>query len=117
MGILQTIRHAHRTARLDIVAHWSPDWVRRFQQRRLTKLVRYAARRSPYFAEKFRDVNLHRPELASIPTSHKAELMEHFDQTRTDPRIEKGDVENFLKVRRTWDVMVSHRYAVSHFRQ
>ncbi|MEG1359700.1 MAG: AMP-binding protein [Clostridia bacterium] len=66
------------------------------QQRRLMELVAYAKSNSPYFSKRYQGIEEGMP-LSALPTTNKAELMEHFDEWMTDRSITKEKVERFME--------------------
>jgi phenylacetate-CoA ligase len=73
---------------------WSADRLRQHRTARLRDLVRIAKQRSAWHRARLRDVD---PEtvdedvLRELPVMAKAELMEHFDDVVTDPRVTLDD--------------------------
>jgi phenylacetate-CoA ligase len=114
MSILQRIQTAALTDYLYHASRWSPEKIKYIQQKRLRKLVRYAGKHSPYFRGKYRGINPERFSLADLPTTHKDELMDHFDQVVTDPQIHKHDLETFTTDPQNLGHWFLDRYAVSH---
>jgi phenylacetate-coenzyme A ligase PaaK-like adenylate-forming protein len=72
---------------------WPRERLERFRRRRLEELVRYAAARSPFWRER---VPTGRFALADLPVTGKTELMEHFDELVTDPRLKLDDLLEHL---------------------
>ncbi|HEX8199353.1 MAG TPA: phenylacetate--CoA ligase family protein [Isosphaeraceae bacterium] len=66
------------------------------QRRRLRDLVARAKADSPFYAERFRDVDPDRFELAQLPTLTKAEMMANFDRFLTDRRLKRAEIEAFV---------------------
>ena len=85
MSLLQTIRFSIRTAGLDQISRWRPSRVERRQARRLRRLVRWAAARSPFYRQKYHGIDLRHFELGDLPPTNKRELMAHFDDVATKP--------------------------------
>jgi phenylacetate-CoA ligase len=96
MSILATLRRSVWTMRQFTPSRWSPGRVRAAQDRRLRRLLRFAADRSPFYRDKFRGLDLDRCPLADLPTTTKAELMADFDRVVTDPAVRRADVEAFV---------------------
>ena len=63
---------------------WPRERVRRFQQERLEELTRYAATRSPFWAER---VPRGRVRLGDLPITTKSDLIDGFDERVTDRRL------------------------------
>lgn len=53
----------------------SPQRLQAVQDRRLRRLLRYAAERSPFYRRKLRGIDLGRCSLADLPITTKSELM------------------------------------------
>jgi phenylacetate-coenzyme A ligase PaaK-like adenylate-forming protein len=66
------------------------------QERRLRRLIRHAAEHSPFYADKYRGLDLDRCGLTDLPTVTKAELMADFDRAVTDPTVRRADLEAFV---------------------
>src|SRR5690606_14848904 len=67
------------------------------QAERLRALVRFAAERSPFYREHYRDVDLTGPfARADLPPVDKALLMERFDDWTTDRRLRRSELEAVL---------------------
>jgi len=114
MSLWSTIRFAVQAAELGKVPRWRPERVERVAQRRLRRLVRRAAARAPYFARKYRGIDLNRFQLTDLPPTRKEDLREHFDDTVTDPAVRQEDVERFLADGFNRGRWFLDRYAVSH---
>ncbi len=92
----------------DLLAHydeliartsWDRARIRDHQRARLRALLRHAATHSRFHAERLRgvDVDAIEPDdLTALPVMTKAELMAHFDDVVTDPRITLADAEAAL---------------------
>lgn len=114
MSLLQTLGYAIRTSRLGEVPRWHPKRVALVTERRLRRLVRHTVRHSPYFARKYRGLDLDQLELSDIPTSTKDELRLNFNEAVTDRRVCREDVEAFIADRANLGRWYQGRYAVSH---
>lgn len=68
-------------------------------QHRLRALVRFARERSPYYRRRYRRVPREGFALRDLPVVRKHDLMEHFDEWVTDPRIRRAEVERFIATR------------------
>ncbi|GFG52951.1 hypothetical protein CQY20_30155 [Mycolicibacterium agri] len=53
--------------------------ITRRQQQRLRELVSYVRDRSPYFADRYRDVPDPVTDVGQLPATTKTEMMRHFD--------------------------------------
>lgn len=63
------------------------DYLAHMQERRLSTLLRHARVRSPYFRALLRDLPDEIDDLSMVPPTAKSELMSHFDDWVTDPRL------------------------------
>ena len=78
---------------------WSRAELERHQRKRLRGLLARAAQRSSFYAQRLRGVDAEGFELADLarlPTTSKAELMERLDEVFTDPRLSRANVEEAL---------------------
>lgn len=66
------------------------------REKRLRALLKHAVERSPYYRERFAGLDISRCALSELPTLSKAEMMEHFDELVTDPRLKKADLSAFV---------------------
>jgi phenylacetate-CoA ligase len=92
----------------------SPRHLRARQELRLRRLLRLAARRSPFYREKFRGIDTGRCALADLPVTTKGELMAHFDHVVTDPRVRRADLERFIDDPANVGQLFLGRYPVCH---
>lgn len=86
-------------ARTDLAtsARLSPEELASRQRRMLADLVSHARQASPFFRELYRGVDHDDLDLSALPTVTKAELVEHFDDWVTDPRLKLAEVERHLQ--------------------
>src|SRR5688572_20002370 len=78
---------------------WDRERIRNHQRDRLRALLRHAATRSRFHGARLRGVDVDSIEpddLSALPVMTKAQLMEHFDDVVTDPRITLADAEAAL---------------------
>ena len=90
MSFVQSLRFALLVTRLVRVPRWRPARVERLQRKRLERLVRFAAKRSPLYREKYRGIDLRHFTLSQLPTTHKLEVASHFEESLTDRRIRRA---------------------------
>jgi phenylacetate-coenzyme A ligase PaaK-like adenylate-forming protein len=112
--MLSILRFALRASRLRRRGRGSPETVARLQQRRLRKLVHFAAKHSPFYREKYRGLDLDRVPLSELPTVRKDELMADFDRVVTDPHVRREDVERFIEDTGNLGREFLGRYTISH---
>src|SRR3954451_10165191 len=75
----------------------SPAKIRAIQERRLRRMLRRAVEKSPFYRRKFRGIDVATCRLSDLPTTDKNELMDHFDEVVTDPRIRLADLERYMR--------------------
>src|SRR3954466_1551922 len=92
----QTIRFVMNALRQKAILRKRPEQIQAIQQARLRSLVASAKSRSPFYAERLKNVDPARFELAQLPILTKAEMMAHFDDFVTDRRLRRADLEEFL---------------------
>src|SRR5947209_11697720 len=78
------------------VSRLPPRRVAAIQRRRLRRLLKLAVRRSPFYARKFRGIDVGRCDLRDLPTTDKDEVMAHFDEVVTDRRLRLAEIERFM---------------------
>jgi len=82
-------------ARLD----WPAQRIRAAREARLRALVQVAVEHSPWHRRRLAHLDPQRlteRDLATVPPMTKADLMEHFDEIVTDPRLTRALVEEHL---------------------
>jgi len=114
MTLWKTLQFSHRVDRLTRVAQWSERSLARLQERRLRRLVQFAAARSPFYRRKYHGLNLARVALEDLPTVTKDELRDHLDEVFTDPRVRRTELERFVSDSGNLGRWHLGRYAVSH---
>ena len=78
---------------------WDAATLRAERDQRLRRLVAHAKERSPWHARRLRHVDeqaLRADDLAALPPMSKGDLMDHFDEIVTDPRLNRSVVEAHL---------------------
>src|SRR5438094_4882517 len=91
-----TLRLLSKTIQQRLILRKRPDQILAIQQVRLRSVVALAKAGSPFYAERLRDVNPARSELAELPTVTKSEMMENFDRFVTDRRLNRAGLEEFV---------------------
>lgn len=105
MGRHETLRGRHLAdmtaltpslvARLD----WSSERLAEHRAAQLRELLRVAVDRSPWHRRRLAGVDVNRiteAEIGDLPVMTKDDLMTHFDEIVTDPRLRLADVEAHL---------------------
>jgi phenylacetate-coenzyme A ligase PaaK-like adenylate-forming protein len=78
---------------------WPAERLRAGRERRLRALVAHARARSPWHGRRLAGLDperLRETELRDLPVMTKNDLMEHFDEVVTDPRLTRDVVEAHL---------------------
>jgi phenylacetate-coenzyme A ligase PaaK-like adenylate-forming protein len=114
MSILRTAKFWGIVSMLRNVPHQNPARLERLRRRRLGRLVRFAVRRSSFFRDKYRGIDLNHFALTDLPPTTKEELMAHFEDAVTDPRIRRNEIEGFLEDPDNLGRWYLGRYALSH---
>lgn len=102
-----------RTAHLDVVQaclkdhvtrlDWARHQIEDYQNHRLRSLLAYARERSPFHAQRLRDLDLSRvsvTELASLPVMSKQDAQEQWDAIVTAPDLDRNRAEHILAEQR-----------------
>jgi phenylacetate-coenzyme A ligase PaaK-like adenylate-forming protein len=97
-----------RTAKLPFRA------IERIERRRLASLVGFARVNSPHYADKYAGVRDSDFELADLPITSKAELMDNFDRVLTVDDVRRDDLEAFFADDSNLGQLYLDKYAVSH---
>jgi phenylacetate-coenzyme A ligase PaaK-like adenylate-forming protein len=82
------------------------------QRERLRAIIAFARARSPYYCALYRDLPAEIDDLCGLPVVTKPELMAHFDEWVTDPRITRAGVEAFAANARLVGKRYLGRYVV-----
>jgi phenylacetate-CoA ligase len=86
----------------------------RLQQERFRKLIKHAARVSPYYERKFAGINLETCALTDLPILTKREMMENFEDVITDRTIRREDVQRFVEDPSNLGKLFKGKYAIAH---
>ena len=100
--------------RCESVPAKSLDEILEIQQERLQELVRHARAHSDFFREKFGHIDESSFQLADLPTSTKAELMENFDRAVTVDDVRREEVEKFFEDEENLGKYFRDKYVLSH---
>src|SRR4051812_11064950 len=92
----RTLCFVARALRERAAANQPSARIQALQAERLRRMVAWAIRRSPFYAEHFRGVSPDRLSLSQLPTVTKAQLMSNLDQVLTDRTLRRADLEGFL---------------------
>src|SRR5262249_5243158 len=112
--MFDTLRFVLHLRRLRRAQRRSPEQIHALQQARWRHLLQTASERSPFYRQRLRGIDLRRCQPADIPPLTKADMMAHFDELVTDPRIRKADLERFIADGANEGTYYLGRYAVCH---
>lgn len=84
------------------------------QEKRLRALLAHAVERSPFYRRRFAGLDVAHCALSDLPTLTKTEMMAHFDELVTDPRLKKADLAAFTDDPSNLGRYYLGRYGVSH---
>src|SRR5262249_47803285 len=91
-----------------------PRRVRALQERRLRRLLRHAAARSPFYRDRCGGLARARCTLADLPVTTKGALTAHFDEVVPAPQVRRADLEQFLDAPANVNRLFLGRYPVCH---
>src|SRR5437763_707990 len=114
MALGETARFVYLVWKYNRVLKWSPErWARR-KDRAFRRLLHHAAAHSPYYRRRLAGLDLDRCTVGDLPVLTKPELMEHFDEIVTDPRLKREEVAAFVHDESNLGKYYLGRYVVSH---
>lgn len=95
------------------------EQIRRLQEKKLRKLLRYAYDRSAYYRNTFEAAGITGDELrtrplSSFPVMDKTMLMEHFDEIVTDPEIKQRKIRQFDENSSRDEKLFREKYHIVH---
>jgi phenylacetate-CoA ligase len=114
VGIWQSLKFGVRAIYLERTAEQPIEEIQRVQRQRLEELVQHARANSDFYREKLHGIDESTFELADLPTTNKAELMENFDRVVTVPDIRREQVEQFFADEENLGKLYLDKYALSH---
>lgn len=114
MSARDFVAFAAAASRVAPVARRSERRVRRLQSRRLIRLVRHAAARSPYYRRKFSGIDLGAFALGDLPITTKPELNAELEDVFTVPGLSRRDLEDFVADPANLGQWFRGKWAVSH---
>lgn len=98
----------------------APPWqqsaasIARVRERRLRTLLTTAKAQSPYYAERYAEIDVTRCRLDELPTTNKAEMMADLGGVFTDRRIRRAELERFVEEPGHLGQLYLGQYGVSH---
>ncbi|WP_072390095.1 phenylacetate--CoA ligase family protein [Hyphomicrobium sp. CS1GBMeth3] len=84
------------------------------QEKRLRALLAHAVAHSPYYRRRLSGIDITRCAIENLPILTKAEMMEHYDELVTDPRLKKAELSAFVDDLSNLGKLYLGRYGVSH---
>lgn len=94
--VFNFLAEANATAGVMSLAHATPAVVQHWQAQRLAQLLADARRGSAFYREHLRHLPEDACSLHRVAPVSRAELMAHFDDWVTDPRLELQSLQDFL---------------------
>jgi phenylacetate-coenzyme A ligase PaaK-like adenylate-forming protein len=94
--MLASVRFASTVLRLAQIGRRTAEYLQGLQQSRWRSLLHFANQRSPFYRERFEGLDLRRCRVGDVPPLTRAEMMDHFDDLVTDPRVRLDPVRQFL---------------------
>ena len=85
--------------------------LKKLQQKRLEKIVKYARKNSPYFTELYKEVG-NSFKLEDLPVTNKVDMMNNFDKWLTDRNINMQRIEEYTKDIDNVGRMLDNKYLV-----
>ena len=105
MGLIGTMIQTH------IGGKMSKNEIKKIQNKRLKKLVKYARRNSSYFKNLYSNINSDF-SLEELPTTNKIEMMKNFDSWITDKNISIKKINEFTKDIENVGRMIDNKYLI-----
>jgi phenylacetate-coenzyme A ligase PaaK-like adenylate-forming protein len=90
------------------------DRILEVREDRFRRLLRHASQNSPFYKERFRNIDVETCELADLPTLSKPEMMANLDDVFTDRTLRRSDIEAFISDHRNLGVYFKDKYALCH---
>jgi len=89
----------------------SQDEIKKVQDKKLKKIVKYARNNSPYYKELYSNIP-NNFKLEELPTTNKIEMMKHFDNFITDSSINMKRIEEFTSNIDNVGRMIDNKYLI-----
>ena len=103
-----------RALSLKMTARKPAAEIERIQKRRLTRLLRHARARSPFYREKLARIDENNFRLSDLPTSNKCEMMQDLDAVFTSDDLHRAEIEKFFDDDSNLGKFYCDKYVVSH---
>ena len=94
MGLINTIVHWYKILK---ILRSDKDHIANTQQRRLRRMIHYAAGNSEFYQDLYQGIDLQNCSLQDLPTVTKAAMMDNFDRFVTDKRLKLHEIQSWLK--------------------
>lgn len=80
-------------------ARWTREKLEVYRRRRLLDLLAHTVAHSPFYRKLYERIRIDETlDLRALPMISKRDLLDHFDEVVTDPRLKRADVERYLEV-------------------
>lgn len=111
MGLPRIFRNVYELRRM---RRLSLESILRIQQGRFLRLLKYAKKYSPFYANLYRDINIDSHlQIENLPLIDKRTLMDNFDSIITVKNITKQKVLDFIKNEKTLKKL-NTKFTVTH---
>ena len=112
--MLDTLRFIYHIRRFDNFVDFKRQEVLNVQKYLFRKIVRHAARYSPYYRKRFKGIDLATCQPTDLPTLTKPEMMANFDELVTDRQLNRPLVEQFVANPNNVGKYLLGKYVVCH---
>lgn len=91
----------------------SKNKIKKLQQKRVKKLIKYAKKNSPYFRELYKNIDVNSNfKLEELPITNKIDMMKYFDKYITDSNITMKRVEEYTRNIDNVGRMIDNKYLI-----
>lgn len=84
------------------------------QERKLRKLIKHAAKASPFYSRRFAGIDPDTCLLSDLPVLSKREMMENFDDVVTDRSLRRADIQRFVEEPSNLGKLFHGKYGIAH---
>lgn len=84
------------------------------QTKKFRRLIKHAAKESPFYARKFAGIDLDTCALSDLPVLSKREMMENFDDVVTDRSLRRSEIQTFIDNPENLGKLFNGRYGIAH---
>ena len=74
----------------------TPQELSRMQEHKLRRILAHAVTHAPFYRELYRGIDITSCRLQDLPVIQKRDMMSHYDEFVTDPRLKLEDLQAFL---------------------